>query len=98
MTYTNTGHLAPILMRGETFELLDSTGTVVGAFPVARYEEKTLVLERGDLLLAYTDGIVEPENAYGEQFGEERVKDLLIKYQNADSNELIARTMEAVVQ
>ena len=37
-------------------------------------------LERGDVLLAYTDGIVEPENVYGEMFGDERLKDLLIKY------------------
>jgi len=73
-------------------------GTVVGAFPVAIYEEKTVRLEQGDVLLAYTDGIVEPENVYGEMFGEDRLKDLLVKYARADSAELIARTMEAVVQ
>ena len=93
----NAGHLAPILMRGNDLQMLDSTGTVVGAFPVALYEEKVIQLERGDVLLAYTDGIVEPENVYGEMFGDERLKDLLIKYQKADSSELIARTMEAVV-
>jgi sigma-B regulation protein RsbU (phosphoserine phosphatase) len=54
-------------------------------------------LEHGDILLAYTDGIVEPENVYGEVFGEDRLKDLLLKYAHADSSELIARTMEAVV-
>ena len=97
LTYTNAGHLAPILMRGNDLQMLDSTGTVVGAFPVAVYEEKVIQLERGDVLLAYTDGIVEPENVYGEMFGDERLKDLLIKYQKADSSELIARTMEAVV-
>ena len=48
------------------------------------------------MLVAYTDGIVEPENAYGEMFGEERLKDLLVKYANVDSSEIIARTMEAV--
>ena len=57
--------------------MLESTGTVVGAFPMARYEEVTVTLEHGDLLVAYTDGIVEPENAYGEMFGEERLKDLV---------------------
>ena len=98
LTYTNAGHLAPMLLRGNDLEMLDSTGTVVGAFPVAVYEEKTVRLEQGDVLLAYTDGIVEPENVYGEMFGEERLKDLLVKYARADSAELIARTMEAVVQ
>src|SRR6185369_7622101 len=66
LTYTNAGHLAPMLLRGNDIQMLDSTGTVVGAFPVAVYEEKTVSLEQGDVLLAYTDGIVEPENVYGE--------------------------------
>jgi sigma-B regulation protein RsbU (phosphoserine phosphatase) len=56
------------------------------------------VLEPGDLLVSYTDGIVEPENAYGEQFGEERFQDVLRKYAKADTSEMIARSMEAVVQ
>jgi sigma-B regulation protein RsbU (phosphoserine phosphatase) len=98
LTYTNAGHLAPMLLRESSIQMLDSTGTVVGAFPTAVYEERTVNLERGDLLVAYTDGIVEPENVYGEMFGEDRLKDLLIKYAKADSGELIARTMEAVVQ
>jgi sigma-B regulation protein RsbU (phosphoserine phosphatase) len=98
LTYTNAGHLAPMLLHGNDLEMLDSTGTVVGAFPVAIYQEKTVRLEQGDVLLAYTDGIVEPENVYGEMFGEDRLKDLLLKYARADSAELIARTMEAVVQ
>ena len=37
-------------------------------------------LEHGDMLVAYTDGIVEPENAYGEMFGEDRLKELVLKY------------------
>jgi sigma-B regulation protein RsbU (phosphoserine phosphatase) len=98
LTYTNAGHLAPMLLRGGDIELLDSTGTVVGAFPVVRYTEKTVQLGTGDLLVAYTDGIVEPENAYGEMFGEDRLKDLVVKYGKADSGEIIARTMEAVNQ
>jgi sigma-B regulation protein RsbU (phosphoserine phosphatase) len=97
LTYTNAGHLAPMLLRGGQFQMMDSTGTVVGAFPIARYEERSIALERGDILVAYTDGIVEPENAYGEMFGEDRLKDFVAKYSGADSSEIIARTMEAVV-
>ena len=98
LTYTNAGHLSPLLVHGEDVQMLDSTGTVVGAFPIARYEERTVPLDHGDLLVAYTDGVIEPENAYGEMFGEERFKDMVVKYAGADSSELIARTMEAVVQ
>ena len=97
LTYANAGHLPPMLLRGSDIQTMDSTGTVVGAFPFATYEEKSVRLEHGDILLAYTDGIVEPENVYGEVFGEDRLKDLLVKYARADSSELIARTMEAVV-
>jgi sigma-B regulation protein RsbU (phosphoserine phosphatase) len=98
LTYTNAGHLPPFLMRNGQFEKLDPNGTVVGAFPMAKYGEATVHLEAGDILVAYTDGIVEPENTYGEMFGEERFQDLLAKYAHADSAEMMARVMEAVVQ
>jgi sigma-B regulation protein RsbU (phosphoserine phosphatase) len=98
LTYTNAGHLSPLLVRDGRVSLLEPTGTVVGAFPFAVYEEKTVNLEHGDMLVAYTDGLVEPENAYGEMYGEERLTELLLKYTRADSSEIIARAMEAVVQ
>jgi sigma-B regulation protein RsbU (phosphoserine phosphatase) len=98
LRYTNAGHLSPMLVSGGAIQMLGSTGTVVGAFPIARYEEKTVPLEHGDILVAYTDGVVEPENAYGEMFGEDRLQDMLLKFAKADSSELIARVMEAVDQ
>ncbi|MGD0870133.1 MAG: SpoIIE family protein phosphatase [Bryobacteraceae bacterium] len=98
LTYTNAGHLSPMLLRDGNLSLLEPTGTVVGAFASATYEEKTISLEHGDMLVAYTDGIVEPENAYGEMFGEERLQELLTKYARTDSSEIIARAMEAVVE
>lgn len=98
LTYTNAGHLPPILLRKGVPELLQVTGTVVGAFPFARYEEEQIALASGDVLVAYTDGIVEPENEYGEMFGEKRLTDLLSKNADRDSPEIIARVMEAVEQ
>ena len=98
LTYTNAGHLSPLLVRDGNVSLLEPTGTVVGAFPFAVYQEKTVLLEHGDMLVAYTDGLVEPENAYGEMYGEERLTELLVKYTRTDSSEIIARAMEAVVQ
>jgi sigma-B regulation protein RsbU (phosphoserine phosphatase) len=98
LTYTNAGHLSPLLVRDGQVSLLEPTGTVVGAFPFAVYQEKTVKLEHGDMLVAYTDGLVEPENAYGEMYGEERLTELLLKYNRTDSSEIIARAMEAVVQ
>jgi sigma-B regulation protein RsbU (phosphoserine phosphatase) len=99
LKYTNAGHLPPILLRrGQPYAELGVTGTVVGAFPFSRYEEQEIELRSGDLLVAYTDGVVEPENSYGEQFGEERLKDLLVKYGDQPSQEIVARVMESVEQ
>ena len=98
LTYTNAGHLQPILLRQGVPELLEVTGTVVGAFPFSLYEERNIQLASGDVLVAYTDGMIEPENEYGEMFGEQRLTDLLSKNVDRDSPEIIARTMEAVLQ
>ena len=96
LTYTNAGHLAPLLLRNGEMQLLEVTGTVVGLFPSIRYEEKTVELRAGDLLIAYTDGITEPENAYGEEFGVERLAQTALRYQNSELKEMVAKIMEAV--
>ena len=100
LTYTNAGHLPPLLLRGGASagqsQLLEVTGTVVGAFPLIRYEEQTVEIRPGDLLIAYTDGITEPENAYGEEFGIERLAETALRYQNSEPNEIVAKIMEAV--
>jgi sigma-B regulation protein RsbU (phosphoserine phosphatase) len=95
-TYTNAGHLPPILLRDGEPTPLEVTGTVVGAFPKMVYEEQRIEMGPEDLLVCYTDGIVEPENVYGEEFGTQRLMDLVVKYQDCPSDEIIARIMEAV--
>jgi sigma-B regulation protein RsbU (phosphoserine phosphatase) len=77
--YTNAGHLPPLLLRAGQAHRLEVSGMVLGAFPNQSYERGALELEAGDLLAAYTDGITEPENEYGEEFGEKRLVELLIQ-------------------
>ena len=96
LTYTNAGHLPPLLLHGGQVMPLEVTGTVVGAFPSIRYEEQTIRIDPEDILVAYTDGITEPENAYGEEFGAERLAEALVKYQNNEAGDIVARMMEAV--
>lgn len=98
LTYTNAGHPPPILLRNGEAQCLEVTGTIVGAFPFSNYEERQILLRSGDLLVAYTDGISEPENEYGEMFGEERLKDVLVKYAARDSAEIMSRVVESVRQ
>lgn len=77
LCYTNAGHPAPFLFRGDRLTRLDAGGTVLGLFPSVLYQQDLVRLEPGDLLLAFTDGLVEPENEYGEEFGDERLADVV---------------------
>jgi phosphoserine phosphatase RsbU/P len=77
LTYSNAGHLPPIILgHGGAIRRLDRGGTVVGLFGEVGYEENVIKLADGDILLAYSDGITEPENDYGE-FGEQRLINLV---------------------
>jgi len=77
LTYANGGHLPPILISEDgSFQLLDCGGTVVGLFDNISYPQATMQFRPGDVLLAYSDGVTEPENDYGE-FGEERLIQLV---------------------
>jgi sigma-B regulation protein RsbU (phosphoserine phosphatase) len=95
-TYTNAGHLSPMLVRDGAVELLDVNGTVVGAFPFSEYDESRVQLRPGDLLVCYTDGVTEPENEYGEMFGEERLMDLLLRNANRPEEEIIQLVLDSV--
>jgi phosphoserine phosphatase RsbU/P len=73
LTYTNAGHCPPVVFRHGKAERLEAGGTVVGLFSEMTYEQAEMTLQPGDLLLAFTDGLVEPENSYEEEFGESRL-------------------------
>jgi phosphoserine phosphatase RsbU/P len=96
LTYTNAGHLSPLLFRDGEVVSLDSNGTVVGAFPFSTYDESCLAINAGDLLVCYTDGITEPENAYGEMFGEERLIELIRKHAQRDDREIVEIILDSV--
>jgi sigma-B regulation protein RsbU (phosphoserine phosphatase) len=98
MTYTNAGHLPPLLVCGGEISPLEVTGTVVGLFPAVNYEERTIAMCPDDMLIAYTDGITEPENAYGEEFGVDRLSESVLRNRSCEPREIVARVMESVRQ
>jgi sigma-B regulation protein RsbU (phosphoserine phosphatase) len=98
LTYTNAGHLPPALIREGKAQRLEINGMVVGAFAFATYEESRLPLRSGDLLVFFTDGVTEPENAYGEMFDEDRLMDLLVKNAHLDEAEIVQTVSHAVHQ
>jgi phosphoserine phosphatase RsbU/P len=77
LTYSNGGHLPPIIMADDgAIRRLECGGTVVGLFDQMSYEEASVPLRPGEILLAYSDGVTEPENDFGE-FGEKRLVNLV---------------------
>jgi sigma-B regulation protein RsbU (phosphoserine phosphatase) len=77
LTYSNAGHLPPIVIRANgSTQLLDIGGTVVGLFGDRAYPEGQVTLNPGDIVVAYSDGITEPENEFGD-FGEERLTQIV---------------------
>jgi sigma-B regulation protein RsbU (phosphoserine phosphatase) len=78
LEYVNAGHNPPRIVRatGEIV-LLETGGPILGVLPEIRYEQGTVDLSRGDLFVAFTDGVTEAFDAAGEEFGESHVAELL---------------------
>jgi sigma-B regulation protein RsbU (phosphoserine phosphatase) len=83
LTYSNAGHLPPLILNraGKVVRRLDRGGTVVGLMDGMRYEEARFKMHPGDILVAYSDGITEPENDFGE-FGEARMMEIVARYRD----------------
>jgi sigma-B regulation protein RsbU (phosphoserine phosphatase) len=94
LSYCNAGHLPPIVVRndGSIFRLTEG-GTVIGLFEGMTYEEDSVQLHPGDIFVAFSDGVTEPENEFGE-FGEERLIDLV----REQRKQPLARISENVIQ
>lgn len=73
LAYCNAGHNPPILLGRRGLRRLESGGPIIGAFEGATFDEETVQLEAGDLLVAFSDGLTEARNSDGDDFGEERL-------------------------
>jgi sigma-B regulation protein RsbU (phosphoserine phosphatase) len=94
LTYSNAGHLPPLLLSNDgSVRRLEDGGMVIGLFDGVTFEEGAVPLEVGEIFVAYSDGITEPENEFGE-FGEDR----LIQLIRANRNLPLARISEEVTQ
>ncbi len=82
LTYSNGGHLPPIILgKDGSVRRLEQGGTVVGLFAHRTYPEASVALREGELFVAYSDGVTEPENDFGE-FGEQRLIDLVWEHRD----------------
>ena len=86
LVYCFAGHNAPMLLKsgGGISEIEGSTPPVSNWIPDFRYEDAEIAYERGDILVLITDGVTESRNPAGEQFGVERVEEILARAENAE--------------
>jgi sigma-B regulation protein RsbU (phosphoserine phosphatase) len=96
--YVNCGHCAPLLFRarGEGVRRLSEGGPVLGLLPHARFEQGVERLEANDMLVLYSDGIVEAANARGEEFGEHRLIAAVESDLHAEPGEIRDRILRSV--
>ncbi|UCG51645.1 MAG: PP2C family protein-serine/threonine phosphatase [Candidatus Latescibacterota bacterium] len=99
LSYVNGGHNPPILLRknGELLEL-GASGPIVGVLPHASYEPGQLDLSSGDLLFMYTDGVTEATSPDDEEFGTERLRELLHHSRRQPAEQITRSVVDAVEQ
>jgi FixJ family two-component response regulator len=99
LVYANAGHDAPILMkRNGSHVRLREGGAVLGVFSDWSYEQNEVEFVSGDRILLFTDGVTEVRNSDGEEFGEQRLIDLLKRIRHLGARELQAQVMSTVAE
>lgn len=92
------GHPAPLIYRraGDKVEVGGSKGTILGAFEDCSFVEQTISMDRGDVFVAYTDGLIEARDPSGEMYEQDRISNSVVRHARAgtDANELVRRVYE----
>ncbi len=97
LTYVNAGHNWPVLRRASgSVERLEAGGLPLGIKPGLPYQSGETVLSSGDLLLIFTDGLVEAENGAEQEFGEARMLEIIQWLADGAASDWLKRLMGAV--
>jgi phosphoserine phosphatase RsbU/P len=97
LTYSNAGHIYPLVISKDAVRTLTRGGMLLGAIRDTSYEEERIYLKSGDLLLFFTDGLTEPENERGEPFGEERITRLAQGMLDLPCADIVRRLHEEIL-
>jgi len=91
LRYVNAGHNAPLVIRRDgSISYLESGGAPVGMFSDWTYQEQTIQLDAGDLVIAYTDGVVEAVNPTGEEWGVDGLIRAVSECNDSTADEVVA--------
>ncbi len=97
LIYSNAAHPPPIIMRSNGYsEYLDKGGTIIGMNDIVPFEEEQILLQEGDKIILYTDGIIEYQNNDGEYFGEDRLYSILNGSQKEKVETVLDRILSSI--
>ncbi len=95
----NAGHNDPLMLRADgTWHRFESGGFCLGMFDWGTYEAQETSLKSGDLMFLYTDGVTESTNLAGEEFGEDRAREVLEEYRNEPLTVISQKLSEAIAE
>ena len=95
LRYCNAGHNPPVLVTSDGVHRLQTGGLIVGLFDDAEFEEETIQLATGDLLVMFSDGISEATNARDEEFGDDRIiKSVQVAPDERDPDAVLTRLFD----
>ncbi len=98
LQYANGGHNPPLLVRPKTGEslLLDAGGPILGILPQAQFSNTLVMLDQGDILTLFTDGVTEQENEAGDEFSISRLEEVVRSKETEPASALVTQISEAV--
>jgi sigma-B regulation protein RsbU (phosphoserine phosphatase) len=97
LVYTNAGHNPPLIVRkAGGFETLGGGGVILGILPQATYKESTAQMEPGDILVLFSDGVTEAANPKDDDFGEERLAEVVASLRDRPAVEIVEAIESAV--
>jgi serine phosphatase RsbU (regulator of sigma subunit) len=96
LVFTNAGHNPPILVKKNGIQRLEAGGVVLGLFEAATFDQETVMLEKGDILLAFSDGVTEAMNEANEEFGDDHLVSLMRSRHGQDPKTVLQELIQAV--
>ena len=96
MAFCNGGHNPPLIYGVDGLRRLESGGMPVGLFELAPYSTDRVTLKPGDTLVLYSDGVTEAHNVAGDEFGEERMVEVMKQFHHEPASVVLEKLIEAV--